>query len=89
MVQPGLIVDMIPLLDGGLDMLGPCTGNPINATSSMGLNLSPMYGILTFLANQYAKLGINTKKIVGLVFTVHPGCINIYNGRHWIYGGMA
>lgn len=45
----------------------------------MDLDLGPVYGILTFLANQYAELGIDAKKFVGLIFTVHSEYRYIYN----------
>lgn len=32
MLHLGLIVDIIPLLDGGVDILGLYTGNPMNTT---------------------------------------------------------
>lgn len=66
----------------------------------MGLNLATAYGMLTFVANQHLELGIDTKKLAGLVFTVPAECENIYvstlyglwvtrypdifNGRRWV-----
>jgi hypothetical protein len=73
-----LILDIIPFLYGDVDVLCPCTRNPVNGADQMGFYLAAAYTMLTFMANQHLELGVDAKKFVGLVFPVHPERGNVY-----------
>jgi hypothetical protein len=74
----GLILDIILFLYSDVDVLCPCTRNPVNGADQIGFYLAAAYTMLTFLVNQHLELGVDAKKFVGLVFPVYPERGNVY-----------